>query len=167
MPDLQAKISRDKLPVFDQILARIRIDYPQTAFVEGPRFTWDPRARQILYQKKPDNNAHAIFSILHELGHAILQHKDYINDINLLQLETEAWSEARLMAEHYDIELDEHHIEDCLDSYRDWLHLRATCPNCFTRALQASRDRYDCFNCQSSWKVTSSRLCRSYRLKTT
>ena len=167
MPELSVQTPRTKHLNLNQLLERLRTEYPAISFAEGTRFTWDPSSKQVIYQSDTKDSSHAIFSLLHEVGHALMEHKDYTSDINLLQLEVAAWLEARKLARRYDITLDEDHIEDCLDTYRDWLHLRSTCPNCYTRSLQSSKSLYSCFNCQSSWSVSLSRLCRPYRLKTT
>lgn len=166
MPSVIGLAVNNKPHTFNSLLANLRNAYPKIQFTEGQQFSWNPSLQQVLYQKGSHNTAHAIFSILHELGHALLSHKEYTSDINLLQLEVAAWSEAHAVASRLKVTLDQDYIEDCLDSYRDWLHLRATCPTCYSRSLQASRNRYNCFNCQSSWSVSPSRLCRSYRLKT-
>jgi hypothetical protein len=147
------------------LLARISTDYPEISFVAGAQFSWHAGKRHVSYQRSNKNTAQGIFSLLHELGHALLEHKDYIYDVELVKIEVAAWDKARTLAKHYEVDLDEDHIQDCLDTYRDWLHLRATCPSCFGRSLQTSESQYRCFNCQTEWSVTRSRLCRPYRLQ--
>jgi hypothetical protein len=147
----------------EQLLSDIARDYPDLSFIESAHFAWHAGKRHVSYQKSGKNTQQSIFALLHELGHALLGHTDYTHDIELLQLEVAAWDKARALAETYGVELDEDYLQDCLDTYRDWLHLRSTCPSCFGRALQASQDRYRCFNCQTSWSVSRSRLCRPYR----
>jgi hypothetical protein len=149
----------------DGLLARIASDYPELSFIESAHFAWHAGKQHVSYQKDSKNIEHGIFALLHELGHAILAHNNYKYDIELVQLEGAAWDQARVLAEHYGVTLDENYIEDCLDTYRDWLHLRATCPNCFGRSLQASVSAYRCFNCQTEWSVSRSRLCHPYRLQ--
>lgn len=149
----------------DSLLARIAADYPDLQFIESAHFAWHAGKKHVSYKKASKNAMHDMFALLHELGHAILGHKDYTHDIELLQLEVAAWEEARGLASVYGVDLDEDYIQDCLDTYRDWLHLRATCPTCSARSLQASERRYRCFNCQTEWSVTRSRLCRPYRLQ--
>jgi hypothetical protein len=150
----------------DTLLARIAADYPDLQFIEAAHFAWHAGKKHVSYKKAGKNTMHSMYSLLHELGHAILGHKDYTHDIELLQLEVAAWEQARGLASHYGLEIDEDYLQDCLDTYRDWLHLRATCPACFGRSLQNSERSYRCFNCQSEWTVTRSRLCRPYRLQT-
>ncbi len=154
-------------PEMGSLLARIRTDYPDLSFIESAHFSWHAGKRHVSFTAKGRNAQHSMWALLHELGHALLNHADYKHDIELLQMEVAAWEKARSLASHYAITVDEDYIQDCLDTYRDWLHLRATCPSCYARALQASTSRYKCFNCQTEWSVTRSRLCRPYRLQTT
>jgi hypothetical protein len=66
----------------------------------------------------------------------------------------------------YRIKLDNNHIQDCLDTYRDWLHRRSKCPTCGMHVLQKDVRTYQCFNCDASWRVSAGRFARPYRLKT-
>lgn len=149
----------------EELLTRITADYPHLSFAESTTFSWHAGKQRVSYQKDHKNSPEGIFSLLHELGHALLAHEKYTYDVELLKIEVAAWDKARSLAATYDVELDEDHIQDCLDTYRDWLHLRATCPVCYARSLQPTEGRYHCFNCQAEWTVTGSRLCRPYRLK--
>jgi len=149
------------------LLERLAADFPDVSFIESDTFSWHSSKRSIAYSRKHAAETAATFSLLHELGNALLKHQQYTYDVELLQIEVAAWDKAREVATRYDITLDEDHIQDCLDTYRDWLHLRATCPTCFGRSLQATSNRYRCFNCQTEWSVTASRLCRPYRLQQT
>jgi hypothetical protein len=74
-----------------------------------------------------------------------------------------AWKEAQNIAKKYGQEVDESHIQDCLDSYREWLHVRSTCPNCANHSLQQNSGDYGCFNCGATWRVSPSRFNRCYR----
>lgn len=104
------------------------------------------------------------WALLHETGHALLAHKSYKTDIELLKMEIAAWEKAHELGIQFAIKIDENHVQDCLDTYRDWLHARALCPSCGTRCLQhSSGHEYRCHNCHTSWKVTPSRFCRPYR----
>jgi hypothetical protein len=113
----------------------------------------------------PDEGSTGFWSILHELGHALLDHQSYENDVNLLQKEAEAWEKAVIVAKSYGMTIDQEHIQNCLDTYRDWLHKRSTCPTCSSHGLQQNKALYRCLNCQGAWKVSSARFCRPYRLK--
>jgi hypothetical protein len=149
----------------DTLLSHITVDYPGFSFVEGTQFSWHAGTKYVSF-KRSASTERGTWALLHELGHALLDHTDYHHDIELLQIEATAWEKARALAENYSLMIDDDYIQDCLDTYRDWLHLRATCPTCFARSLQASPRCYHCFNCGAEWQVTRSRLCRPYRLQT-
>jgi len=149
----------------DGLLARLEADFPELSFVPGGRFSWHAGNGHVTYSVGSLSDARGTWAILHEIGHALLSHTDFKSDIELLQLEISAWAKAHELAKRYDITLDQDYIEDCLDSYRDWLHIRATCPTCYVRCLQADARTYQCHNCGTTWHVTRSRLCRPYRRK--
>lgn len=159
MPKMAAPFSLDNL------LVQIRSDYPGLLFVESASFSWHAGKKRIAFKRAGSNSAQNAWTLLHELGHALLEHATYRYDIELVQLEALAWEKARALAQKYALEIDEDYIQDCLDTYRDWLHLRATCPSCSARSLQSSPRDYHCFNCGSEWQVSRSRLCRPYRLR--
>jgi len=147
------------------LLERIAADYPDLEFIESAHFSWHAGRRHVSFKKAGKNAEHNMWALLHELGHALLGHAGYKHDIELLQLEVAAWEKGRRLAENYGVRIEDDYIQDCLDTYRDWLHLRATCPTCFARSLQTTEKRYRCFNCQTEWQVSRSRLCRPYRLQ--
>lgn len=119
-----------------------------------------------VYYSESSNYDVSLWSLLHEVGHAVRHHKSYEADFTLLRLEVEAWEEARIIAKSLDIEISESHIQDCLDTYRDWLYRRSVCPSCSAKCFQQDDFKhYQCFNCHSQWRVSPSRFCRSYRAK--
>lgn len=148
-----------------QLLHRLREDFPEFSFVESNQFSWHAGTKNVSYRKSTLSDEHALWAILHEVGHALLNHTDYTSDIELLQIEVAAWEKAHELASRYGLHINQDYIEDCLDSYRDWLHVRATCPTCLVRCLQANTHTYQCHNCGTEWHVTRSRLCRPYRRK--
>jgi len=148
-----------------KLLERIAVEYPDLEFIESAHFGWHAGRKHVSFKKTGKNPNQNVWALLHELGHAILGHADYKYDIELLKLEAAAWEKAQALADHYGLEIDENYMQDCLDTYRDWLHLRATCPGCFARGLQATERLYRCFNCRAEWSVTRSRLCRPYRMQ--
>lgn len=154
-----------KAPDFASLVERLVADHPQLTLTAGNSFYWSPANRQVTYRRDAEGIA-ATFSLLHEVGHALLDHKHYKLDFELLQLEVAAWQQAKVLAPAYDITIDEDHIQDCLDSYRDWLYRRSICPTCSTKALQQdNQPSYRCFNCHTTWRVAPSRFCRPYRLQ--
>jgi hypothetical protein len=147
------------------LLEQIRIDYPELSFEESTHFSWHSNRKRVSFKKTGEADF-GVWALLHELGHALLNHTDYNYDIELLQLEASAWEKAHHLAHKYSLEIDKNYAQDCLDTYRDWLHTRATCPTCLTRSLQTTPRQYRCFNCGAEWVVSRSRLCRPYRLQT-
>lgn len=145
------------------IITKINKRYPELTYKSGQQFCWSPETSEIFYnQSAVDQNG--TWSLLHETGHALLQHTSYQADVELLRLEVDAWQKARELATWLDVEIDEDHIQDCLDTYRDWLYKRSICPSCHTKCLQQDdKIHYRCFNCHTVWRVSSSRFCRAYR----
>src|SRR5450830_936605 len=112
------------------LLERIQADYPEIVFVESTQFSWHAGKRHISYTKASLDDARGVWALLHELGHALLRHTNYKSDVELLHIEVAAWTKAREFATNYQTIIDEEYIQDSLDSYRDWLHIRSTCPKC-------------------------------------
>jgi hypothetical protein len=63
----------------------------------------------------------------------------------------------------YNLNQEDDHVQNCLDTYRDWLHRRSSCPQCGAHVLQRDVSTYQCFNCQTRWHVSSGRFVRPYR----
>jgi hypothetical protein len=145
------------------MLKQIIADHQQFSFVSGQAFRWSPSEQTIYYPQ----NDQVSWSLLHELGHALLSHQTYASDLELLKIELSAWDKAKQIGADYGVIIDQDHIEDCLDTYRDWLKQRATCPDCQTVTTQTSDNTYLCFSCNASWTVPSSPLCRTIRIKKT
>jgi hypothetical protein len=145
------------------LLTRLQERFPELVFTAGKQFCWSPESHEVFY-KTTAKGAKATWSLLHETGHALLEHTTYRADFELVRLEIAAWDRARGLAEEFGIEIDEDHIEDCLDTYRDWLYKRSICPTCTAKCLQQDDIvHYRCFNCHTVWKVTANRFCRAYR----
>lgn len=147
----------------EQTLNRLKRWFPDLVFREGGVFCWSPETREVIYNPASDERT-APWSLLHEASHALLNHTTYGTDFELLRLELTAWERAKELARKLDIVIDENHVQDCLDSYRDWIYARSICPRCSTKSLQQNDLRhYYCFNCHEVWQVTPSRFCRAYR----
>lgn len=147
------------------LLNKLETDYPKLNFIPGDLYSWSPQDRSIIYVANPTNSEKSNWSLLHEVGHSLLKHQSYASDIELIKLESEAWEKAVQLGKKYKIEIDDNHIQDCMDTYRDWLHQRSACPTCNNHSIQQDSQTYNCFNCGQSWIVSSSRFCRPYRLK--
>lgn len=145
------------------ILPTVKKDYKNIKFIAGETFLWSPKKQTITYTTHQIDAQHGVWALIHELAHAELSHNSYKSDFDLLKLESKAWEQAKYIAKRYDIKIDNDHIQDCLDTYRDWLHKRACCPNCSVVTVQRKDRIYQCFNCQTTWKVPSSPMCRVTR----
>jgi hypothetical protein len=146
------------------LLPKLRQRFPDIRFVAGEQFCWSPLTHEVLYKKTGPQDEQTGWSLLHETAHALLEHQSYQADFELVRLEVAAWHKARQLAADFDLEISDNYIEDCLDTYRDWLYKRSICPVCTTKCLQLSDySHYRCFNCHTVWRVTPSRFCRSYR----
>jgi len=146
----------------DELLKSLKHDYPDINFTEGNSFRWSPQNKQIIY-KAGSKDINDSWALLHEVGHALLEHSTYNSDFELLKLEVAAWEKAQEIQSKYAIEINPEHIQNCLDTYREWLYQRSSCPSCNNTCLQTSLSEYRCFNCHSVWKVTVARFCRPYR----
>lgn len=147
----------------ESTLKQLQQLYPKLSFKPGQQFCWSPETREIFYKKNANGDT-AVWSLLHETGHALLNHTSYQADFQLIRLEVAAWEKAKELAAQIKAEIDEDHIQDCLDTYRDWLYKRSICPGCRSKCLQQDDfAHYRCFNCHTTWRVTPSRFCRAYR----
>lgn len=147
-------------PAFKELLKRVRSDFPDISFKSAEAFSWSAEDSVIFYDTKAERPA---WSLLHELGHMEHGHNNYNTDAALVRMEVEAWEAAKLFATRYGLVIDEEHIQDCIDSYRDWRHGRSTCPVCLQTGIEKERGLYNCFNCRNTWRVTNNRFCRVYR----
>lgn len=145
----------------ENLVSSLQKILPYITFHAGDSFHWSPANQTINYLSK-DTDVNS-WALLHEAAHALLGHNNYSSDYELLHLEVAAWDEAKSLANEYKITIDENHIQDCLDTYRDWLHQRSTCPSCGSVSFQNSTNEYRCHNCYTIWRVTNSRFCRPYR----
>jgi hypothetical protein len=105
------------------------------------------------------------WQLLHELGHAIMEHKTYNDDLELIDLEVEAWVIAEGIAKKNKFKISRNYIEGCLDSYREYLFTRSWCKRCEMCGYQTGPDIYFCMNCQSRWKVNDNKLKRIKKTK--
>ncbi len=142
---------------------QIFADFDHLTFARGETFVWSPNQQAIHYVPQALNQPRGIWSLLHEIGHAELAHTSYNDDFQLLIMEVEAWAKAKQIAANYEIDIDEEHIEQCLDSYRDWLHRRSRCLDCGVNSFQLDATTYSCHNCGCKWRVPASKICQVRR----
>ena len=131
----------------------------------GTAFYWSPQTKTIHVRLDKLSSQHGQLALLHEASHALLGHTSYRTDVGLLKLEVAGWEKAKELAHELNIKVDENHIEDCLDTYRNWLYARSSCPSCHISGLQTASNQYECANCLRVWQVSASRFCRVYRME--
>lgn len=144
-----------------ELVLKLQRSHPELSFVEGDAFQWSPSRKEITYAKGSDTSS--TWSLLHEVSHALLEHTTYRSDMELLQKEVQAWEHAQKISDKYAIVIDQDFVQDCLDSYRDWLYKRSSCPSCSLQGVQDASGQYSCINCKHTWVVTAERFCRPYR----
>lgn len=144
------------MTVADQIMT----DFNTIKFIPSDKFSWSPEDNVVFFNGSSSNSE---WSLLHEVGHVQCRHNNYASDLGLLKMEVEAWQKARQLAKKYAINIDESHIDKCVDSYRDWLYRRSSCPNCTQAGVEKTLGQYICINCKNQWKVTAEKFCRVYR----
>ncbi len=144
------------MPLTTSLADKLRQDYPSLVYVEGDDFHWSPSRRTVTFI----NNSLDQASLLHELSHALLGHEDYKKDISLIEMERDAWQYAKdTLGKTYGQVISVDVIEDALDSYRDWIHARSTCPTCQATGIQTKKEEYKCLACRAKWRVNEARVC--------
>ena len=125
-------------------------------------YYWSPADKTVFYQVG-DKTEIGLWTMLHEACHGLLKHKTYESDFELVLLEVKSWENAQKLAENFGLKIGDEHVQDCLDSYRDWQYKRSLCPNCDLGGVQIDQKTYKCIFCSGSWSVSSERFFRPYR----
>ena len=133
------------------LIKKLRSKFPELTFTPGEYARWSPSERTVYYNP---TEPHAMWVILHEAAHGLLEHTEYSHDIELLKLERQAWHHAStVLAPVFGIAIDPEFIETQLDTYRDWLHAKSTCPTCHSNGIESAAGHYQCLHCAGSWRV--------------
>lgn len=152
-------------PSISSLVASLRAAYPAIRLQPDTPCRWSPPDMTVYYDPADTPESQAV--LLHEMGHALLDHADFSRDIELLAMERAAWQHATtVLAPALGVAIDQDLIQTHLDSYRDWLHERSACPRCQQTGLQSKRKTYSCLNCRSSWRVNDARQCGLKRVLT-
>lgn len=151
------------MPSITSLRKSLQTAYPQFLLVKGDDFYWSPKDSTITYSTQTPQAAERL---LHEYSHAILGHVSYRRDIELIAHERDAWNHAKtVLAPQFGTRVAADVIEDDLDTYRDWLHARSTCPHCTATGLQTDAKEYTCVACRGKWTVNEARICALRRYK--
>jgi hypothetical protein len=150
------------MPSITSLLPKLAIDFPQLTFSASDTFRWNPIERVIYYDSSSDDTS----ALLHEVAHGLLGHISYTKDVELLRVESDAWTFAsNQLSSTYQVKIPDDTIQNALDTYRDWLHARSTCPQCQATGLQVGQMLYQCVACKSEWAVNEARTCALRRYK--
>jgi len=152
------------MPSTTSILTNLKNKYPQFIFKSNNNFYWSYLDNTIYYD---ENSPHMSIFLLHELSHALLGHNQYDYDIQLITMERQSWEHTILLAPSFDINIPDDLIQNTLDSYREWIHSRSTCPKCNATGLQIASNTYKCLACNDKWRVNEAKNCalRRYEIK--
>ena len=148
------------------LLARLSADFSHLSFKESDQgFSWSPESSTVSYTAG-DPLADAL--LLHETAHSQLGHHQYLKDVELLGMETDAWEKALELGAAYGVAITDDHIQSHLDTYREWLHERSRCPACTATGQQTGIRLYRCLACTHEWRVNDAKVCalRRYSLNT-
>ncbi len=138
------------------LIHKLKSDFPNISFVRAEHFSWSPAKKVVSYNPKLSQVNE---QLLHELSHGLLGHQAYRRDVELVALEAAAWDKAAELADEYHVAFREATAEENLDTYRDWLHARSTCPDCTATGYQTNATTYQCVACTQQWTVNEARLC--------
>lgn len=133
----------------DKFIKQLSQDFPQFRIRAGRRFRF--RFPGLVEYELPEDgklNTEFGMQVLHEIGHGVLEHKNYRTDPERLKMERAAWEGARKLCPRYNIIYDEELVEEKMDSYRDWLHQRSLCKVCGLTRYQTKDGKYHCPNCE-------------------
>ena len=133
------------MPGLKSLIAKLRVDYPALVIKTGERTKFTP-PNKLFYASTATS-----LELLHELGHYLIKRNDYSSDIELLRIESEAWSKAHELCAQYGVKWDEDFAQDHLDSYRDYLYTVSLCPDCNITGYQDDKGDYHCPLCNKRW----------------
>ena len=103
--------------VDDAFVARLR-SLGSWRFAKGRVFMWSPELRLISYDPYRISSNQGKLALLHEVGHALLDHGPrYDEAIHAIE-EQSAWRLARELARKFGVEVDEKYIQERLDGLR-------------------------------------------------
>lgn len=148
------------MPSISSLVKQLVATYPDFIFESSSVYAWSPLEKTIYYA---DNDP---AQLLHELAHALLGHRTFDRDLQLIDMERQAWQYAKeKLAAKYRVDIDEDAIENAMDTYRTWLHDRSTCPNCQSTGVQTDPATYQCLACMAKWRVNDARTKELRRLR--
>lgn len=135
--------------------------FPDLIFEPSDDFRWLPTKRTVQFDPTDQSLSERL---LHEVAHSLLKHTSYSRDIELIGMERDAWYYAEnTLAPRFGIGFMHEIIDDDMDTYRDWLHARSSCPYCSATGLQTAASEYSCVACGGKWRVNRAIGCQLRR----
>lgn len=144
------------MPSTASLIQQLANSHPHLTFKVGDAFRWSPGERKIYYVP---GHPQAQALLLHEVSHGLLEHADYSSDVSLLAMEAAAWQKAAAIAPEYAVAIEPTVVDENLETYREWLHARSTCPACTATGYQTRSNEYNCPACFHTWRVNEARSC--------
>ena len=133
------------------LVSNLKVAYPHITFNESTIDKWSPETQTVNYNP---SQSHAEAYLLHELAHGLLAHQSYKKDIELLQIERDAWSYAKkILGPQFNVTISDEIIDRSLDTYRDWIHTKGTCSRCEASGVEIAPRQYFCICCSHRWSV--------------
>lgn len=152
-----------KNPKIKTLVDQLTKDYPNIKFQIGRDFHWSPDTSTVFYNPNESNAGHLL---LHEAAHALLNHRSYRYDNELIQMEVAAWEHSRRnFYPKYLPKFSQTVADEYLEYYRNWLYERSLCPTCGLVGQQLSNLDYHCLSCQQKWRPNSAKQSQLKRYK--
>ncbi len=126
------------------LIEKLKVEYPELRFKEGQKFAFRPPKTIVIGPREEASD----LLLLHEVGHAILGHRNFKTDVERLKMEVAAWGKAQELATIYEVKWDEDVAQEELETYRGWLHQKSRCPVCGLTRFETPDGRYHCPRCE-------------------
>lgn len=136
---------------FSALLSQLRSLYPDFTFLPDDVFHFSPPCTIYYAKASPYLDTQNCSLLLHELGHALLSHRDFSHSADLLRLEVAAWQRAKTLHQRFHVPWDEDFVQDRLDSYRNFLYSDTLCPRCQSTGFHLSSGKKSCPSCGHQW----------------
>ena len=137
--------------------------YSQHTFLPAAHFSYDAADEVINYFPQALKTNSGKIALLHEISHCELGHFHYVSDLQLYAMEIDAWLLTRKLAKKFNIPVEEDYIDECIESYNQWIEKRGTCPRCSTFCAQKTEVEFECYNCLTCWRVSADPQVRTQR----
>lgn len=131
----------------------IIVAYPQQQFLPAGYFAYDASENIVNYDPERIKDNMGKLALLHEVAHSLLGHFHYLFDFELYSMEMDAWNMTRDLAQQHHVQTNEAYIQQCMDSYDNWITERGTCPGCYEFNIQSIPGEFRCYRCKTRWEV--------------